>query len=57
MLNITTPEFNTLTAKNFAVRLKKVNLVNKTDFGNTLISFNIKVTSNKTKDLEVQKNN
>ena len=29
---ITTPEFNKLTAENFAARLAKVNLVNKNQF-------------------------
>ena len=46
---ITTPEFNKLTEQNFAVRLKQANLINKTDFDNKLISFNRKITSNKTK--------
>ena len=36
-------------------RLKQVNLVNKTDLDNKLIRFNRKITSNKTKYLEVQK--
>ena len=36
-------------------RLKQANLVNKTDFDNKLISFNRKITSNKTKYLEVLK--
>ena len=44
-----------LTAKKFAARLKQANLVSKTDFDNKLISFNRKITSNKTKYLEVQK--
>ena len=35
--------------------LQHANLVNKTDFDNKLIKFNRKVTSNKTKYLEVQK--
>ena len=52
---ITTSEFNKLTAENFAAKLKKANLVNKTDFDNKLISFNRKITSSKTKYLEVQK--
>ena len=30
--HITTPEFNKLTAENFAVKLKQVNLITKTDF-------------------------
>ena len=52
---ITTQEFSKLHAENFAARLKQVNLVNKTDFDNKIISFNRKITSNKTKYLEVQK--
>ena len=36
-------------------RLKQVNLVNKTNLDNKLIRFNRKITSNKTKYLEVQK--
>ena len=50
---ITTQEFNKLTAENFAAKLTQVNLVSKTDFDNKLISFNRKITSNKTKYLEV----
>ena len=53
---ITTPEFNKLSAENFAERLKQVNSVTKSDFDNKLISFNRKITSNKIKYLEVQKN-
>ena len=52
---ITAQEFNKLTAENFAARLKRGNLMNKTDFDNKLTSFNKGVTSNKTKHLEVQK--
>ena len=52
---ITTEEFNKLTAENFAARLKQVDLVNKTSFDNKLTSFNRRITSNKTKQLEVQK--
>ena len=37
---ITTQEFNQLTAKNFAARLKQADLVNKTYFDNKLASFN-----------------
>ena len=37
---ITTQEFNKFTEENFVARLKQVNLVNKTDFDNTLTSFN-----------------
>ena len=36
-------------------RLKQADLVNKTDFDNKLTSFNRQITSNKTKNLEVQK--
>ena len=52
---ITTPELNKLTAANLAARLKQADLVNKTDFDNTLTGFNKQITSNKTKHLEVQK--
>ena len=52
---ITTQEFNKLTTANFAARLTGANLVSKTDFDNTLITFNIKITSSKTKYLEVLK--
>ena len=50
---ITTQEFNNLTAKKFAARLKQADLVKKTD--NKLTSFIIRITSNKTKHLEVEK--
>ena len=55
---ITTPEFNKLTAENFAARLAQENLaaksdianfVNKTDFDEKLKYLNKKVTSNKAK--------
>ena len=52
---ITTQEFNTLTAKNFAARLQKADSVNKTGFDNKLASFNRQITWNKTKHLEFQK--
>ena len=42
-------------SRKFAARLKEDNLVTKTNFDNKLISFNKKITSNKTKYLEVQK--
>ena len=45
-----------MTAENFDARLKQANLVSKTDFDNKLISFNRKITSNKTEYLEVKKN-
>ena len=52
---VTTQEFNKSTTKNFAARLKQADLVNKTDFDNKLTIFNKRITSNKTKHLEVQK--
>ena len=52
---ITTQEFNKLTVKSFAARLKQAHLVNKTDFDNKLTSFNKHITSNETKYLKVQK--
>ena len=45
--DITSPEFNELTAENLAARLKQANLDTKRDFDNKLISFNRKITSNK----------
>ena len=50
-----TSKFNKLTTENFATRLKQADFVNKADFDNTPIRFNRKITSNKTKYLEVQK--
>ena len=44
-----------LTAEKITARLKQANLVTKTDFHKKLTSFNRKITSNKTKYLEVQK--
>ena len=52
---ITTPEFNKLLSQNFAPRLMQANLVTKTEFDNKLTSFNKRITSNKTKHLEVRK--
>ena len=40
---------------NILPRFKQGNLENKTDFDNKLISFNKRITSNKTKHLEVKK--
>ena len=37
---ITTHDFNRSSAKNFALRLRQADLVNKTDFYNKLTSFN-----------------
>ena len=51
---ITSQEFNNLTAEYFAVGVKQVNLVNKNDFYNKLISFNRKITPHKNKYLGVQ---
>ena len=51
---ITTPEFNKLTAKNFAARLAQENLVTKTDSDYKLSSLNKKITPNKTKHLLVE---
>ena len=51
---ITTPEFNKLTAENFAERLAQANLITKTDFDANLSSLNRKITSNKIKHLLVE---
>ena len=51
---ITIPEFNKLTAENFAARLAQANLVTKTDFDDKLINTNRKITSSKTKHLIVK---
>ena len=50
----TTQEFNKFTSENLAETLKQADLVNKTDFDNKLTNFNKRITSNKTKRLEVQ---
>ena len=52
---ITTQEFNKLTTENFAAILEQADLVNKIDFDNKLTTFNRRITSNKTKTLEVLK--
>ena len=52
---ISSEEFSKLTAENVKARLKEDDLVNKTDFDNKLTSFNWRITSNKTKHSEVQK--
>ena len=44
---ITTPEFNTLAADVFNVRLAQANLITKTDFDAKLSSLNRKITPNK----------
>ena len=51
---ITTPEFNTLAADVFNARLKRANLVTKTDFDNSVSSLNGKVTINKTKNESIE---
>ena len=51
---ITTPEFKKLTAETFTAKLKQATLVTNTDFVKKLTTFNRKITSNKTKYLEVQ---
>ena len=53
---ITTPQFNKLTAENFAARLAQASLVTKTDFDNKLSNLNRKNNSNKTKPLLVENN-
>ena len=53
---ISAQEFNNLTVENFAAILKQADLVNKTDFDNKLISFNERITSNKTKHLKFKRN-
>ena len=54
-VTITTEGFNKLTAGHFAARLKQADLVNRIDFDNKLTSCNRRITSHKTKHLEVQK--
>ena len=44
-----------MTAENFTARLEQADLLSKIDFDNKLINFNKWITSNKTKDLNVQK--
>ena len=60
---ITTPEFNKLSAENFAARIAPANLVSKsdianfikeTDFDDKLNNLNNKITSNKTKHVLVE---
>ena len=41
-----TPEFNKLTAENFASRLARGNLVTKADFDDKLINLSRKIISN-----------
>ena len=51
---VTTPEFNKLTAENFAATLAQANLVTTKDFDAKLSSVNRKITSNKTKHVLVE---
>ena len=51
---ITTPEFNTLAADVFNARLKRENLVTKTDFDNSVSSINNKISANKTKNDSIE---
>ena len=51
---VTTPEFNKLTAENFAERLAKANLVIKRNFDYKLSGFNERINTNKTQHLIVQ---
>ena len=55
MTYILTPEFNKVTAENFAARLPQANLITKTDFDAKLSSLNTKITSNKTADLLIER--
>ena len=52
--NITTPEFNTLAADVFNLRLAQANLITKTDFNAKLPSLNRKITENKKENLLVK---
>ena len=47
---ITTEEFTKITADSLAARLKQADLVNKTNFYNTLTSANRRINSNKAKN-------
>ena len=51
---ITTPEINTLAADVFNARLKRANLVTKTDFDNNVSSLNNKFALNKTKNESIE---
>ena len=51
---VTTPEFNTLDASVFNVRLTQANLVTKTDFGNSVSSLDSKITAKKTKNESIE---
>ena len=51
---IATPEFNTLAADVFNARLKRANLVTKTDIDNSVSSINNKTAANKTKNESIE---
>ena len=50
---ITSQEFNQLKTENVEERLTQADFVNETGFDKKWTSFNIRITSNKTKHLEV----
>ena len=52
---ITTPEFNKLLAESSEAKSKQTNFVTKTDFDKNLKNLNRRITSSKTKLLQVQK--
>ena len=52
---ITTPEFNKLLAESSVAKSKQTNFVTKTDFDKNLKNLNRRITSSKTKLLQVQK--
>ena len=51
---ITTPEFNTSAADVFNARLKRANLVAKTDFVNNVSNLNNKIATNKAKNESIE---
>ena len=51
---ITTPEFDTLAARGFTVRLRQADLVTKTEYDTKLQDINKRITSNKTMYLLVE---
>ena len=52
---MTAQEYKILATENFAARLNQAESVNRPDFGNKLTRFLRRITSNKTKHLEIQK--
>ena len=53
--HMTAQEYKILATENFAARLNQAESVNRPDFGNKLTRFLRRITSNKTKHLEIQK--